>query len=358
MQYNTISRWVAPSVLAVAGSFTAALLLTAASAQTGQRTTGATTCSENNTGITLPPGFCATVFADKLGHPRHLVVASDGVVYVNTWSGRYYQNDTPPSGGFLVALRDTKGDGSADSIQRFGETIAQGGHGGTASRSTRMDCTPKSTTASSVTSLKPNEITPTGAPTTILSGMPLTGDHPMHPFSIDATGNLYVDMGSATNACQSENRIPHSAGIQPCTELETRAGTWLYDANKTDQHFSSAQRFVTGLRNGEGISFDTQGRIYVTQHGRDQLYENWPNLYTPQEGHDLPAEQLVVEHKGDDFGWPECYFDNFQKRLVVAPEYGGDGKKAGVCEQKKEPVALTYPLISNDLEKSAERPAF
>ncbi len=62
-------------------------------------------------GITLPPGFCATVFADKLGHPRHLVVAPDGVVYVNTWSGRYYQNDTPPPGGFLIALKDTKGNG-------------------------------------------------------------------------------------------------------------------------------------------------------------------------------------------------------------------------------------------------------
>ena len=150
MQHNTISRWVAPSVLAVAGSFTAALLLTAALAQTGQRATGAATCSENNTGITLPPGFCATVFADKLGHPRHLVVAPDGVVYVNTWSGRYYQNDTPPSGGFLVALKDTKGNGSADSIHRFGETMAQGGHGGTGI-AIYKDVTPKSTTASSVT---------------------------------------------------------------------------------------------------------------------------------------------------------------------------------------------------------------
>jgi hypothetical protein len=33
--------------------------------------------------------------------------------------------------GVLVALKDTKGNGSADSIQRFGETMAQGGHGGT-----------------------------------------------------------------------------------------------------------------------------------------------------------------------------------------------------------------------------------
>jgi hypothetical protein len=30
--------------------------------------------------ITLPPGFCATVFADNIGHARQLVVAPNGVV--------------------------------------------------------------------------------------------------------------------------------------------------------------------------------------------------------------------------------------------------------------------------------------
>ena len=53
-------------------------------------------CPQNDSGLTLPPGFCASVFADGIGHARHLVVAPNGVVYVNTWSGRYYGNDTPP----------------------------------------------------------------------------------------------------------------------------------------------------------------------------------------------------------------------------------------------------------------------
>jgi hypothetical protein len=88
-------------------------------------------CEEDNGGITLPPGFCATVFADDVGHARHLVVAPNGVVYINTWSGRYYGNDTPPAGGFLVALQDTKGDGRADVKVRFGESIQTGSAGGT-----------------------------------------------------------------------------------------------------------------------------------------------------------------------------------------------------------------------------------
>ncbi len=326
-----------------AGAIAAALWLTTSFAQTSQATAhngAAAACPEKAAGITLPPGFCATVFADKLGHPRHLVVAPDGVVYVNTWSGRYYQNDTPPPGGLLVALKDSKGDGHADVVQRFGATYAQGSRGGSGIALYKNWVYAEVNDRIIRYALKPGEIGPTGAPETILSGMPMTGDHPMHPFNIDAAGNLYVDMGSATNACQSENRIPNSAGIQPCAELETRGGTWLYDANKTGQQFSPAQRFVTGLRNGEGISFDAQGRIYATQHGRDQLYENWPKLYSAYQGHELPAEELVIEHKGDDFGWPECYFDNFQQKLVLAPEYGGDGKKVGVCAQKQAPVAF------------------
>ncbi len=136
-------------------------------------------------------------------------------------------------------------------------------------------------------------IVPTGAPEVIVSGLPLTGDHPMHPFAIDAQGNLYVDLGSATNACQVQNRMPHSPGNQPCTELETRAGIWRYDANRTGQPFSPAERFATGLRNGEGLAFDAAGRIFATQHGRDQLRENWPHLYTPEQGANEPAEELV-----------------------------------------------------------------
>jgi hypothetical protein len=93
--------------------------------------TAAEPCAGNNGGITLPPGFCATVFADNIGHARQMVVAPNGAVYVNTWSGRYYRNDTPPAGGFLVALQDTSGDGRADVVVRFGPGAETGNGGGT-----------------------------------------------------------------------------------------------------------------------------------------------------------------------------------------------------------------------------------
>ena len=313
-----------------------------ASARDAAGSTGqAQACPAGDPGLTLSPGFCATIFADNIGHARHLVVAADGVVYVNTWSGRYYHNGPVPKGGFLVALKDSKSTGHAEFVDRFGQTAAEGAAGGVGIALYKDGLYAEEKDRILRYRLIAGAPVPKGQPEVILSGLPLTGDHPMHPFVIDAKGNLYVDLGSATNACQAANRMRESPGAKPCTELKTRGGVWRYDANKTGQRFSPAERFATGLRNGEGLSVDAAGDLFDTQHGRDQLYENWPHLYTPQQGHNLPAEELVRVTKGADFGWPECYFDGFQKKLVLAPEYGGDGgKKAGVCAGKQQPVAF------------------
>src|SRR5690349_125719 len=66
-------------------------------------------CDEGDGGLTLPPGFCASVFADNLGRARHLTVASNGDVYVNTWSSSYTDLKNAP-GGYIVGLRDTNHD--------------------------------------------------------------------------------------------------------------------------------------------------------------------------------------------------------------------------------------------------------
>ena len=182
--------------------------------------------------------------------------------------------------------------------------------------------------------------------------MPVTGDHPMHGFAIDADGNLFVEMGTATNACEKENRMPHSPGIDPCTELETRGGIWRYDANKSDQVFSPKERYATGNRNAEGFDFDADGRLYITQHGRDQLHEDWPELYTAKQGWELPSEEVTILKQGANYGWPYCYYDPEQKKLVLAPEYGGDGgKKVGRCDTLDGPVAA-FPAhwAPNDLK--------
>jgi len=355
MKYHYIGRINGLKIAAKALPFIGVLLfiklLLMAASPAIVQAQDAQNCPGDNGGITLPPGFCATVFADNIGHARHLVVAPNGIVYVNTWSGRYYGNDTPPAGGFLIALQDTKHDGRADVITRFGESAERGSHGGTGIALYNGRLYAEVNDRIVRYALPAGEIVPTAAPEVVVSDLPLTGDHPMHPFVIDRDGNLYVDLGSATNACQVQNRTLNSPGINPCTELDTRAGTWRYDANRMGQHFSPAERFATGIRNGEGFAFDTAGGIYVTMHGRDQLSENWPKLYRPEQGPNLPAEELLRLEQGADYGWPECYFDGIQQKLVLAPEYGGDGGQAvGPCAQKRAPIAF-FPAhwAPNDL---------
>jgi glucose/arabinose dehydrogenase/mono/diheme cytochrome c family protein len=298
-------------------------------------------CPGDDTGLRLAAGFCATVFADAIGHARHLAVSANGVVYVNTWSGRYYGNDKPHEGGFLVALQDTAGAGKANVNQRFGETVQSGGAGGTGIGLYKGALYAEINDRIVRYALPPGSNLPKDPPQTVVSGLPLGGDHPMHPFAIDADGMMYVDVATATNSCQPKNRQPKIPGAVPCKELETRGGIWRYDANKTGQVFSPADRFATGIRNGEGFGVDTTGhRLFVTQHGRDQLHANWPDLYKPDEEATLPAEELMSLKQDADYGWPECYYDSFQRKLVLAPEYGGDGgKKVGVCAGKTAPIA-------------------
>lgn len=311
---------------------------------------GPAACPGGDAGLSLPRGFCATIFADEIGHARHMAIGPNGVVYVNTWSGRYYGTDRPPAGGFIVALRDDNGDGRAETVKRFGATPVGGGAGGTGIALYDGGLYVEESDKILRYSLSENDIVPSEKPQTVVSGMPLTGDHPMHPFAIDARGNLYLNSASATNSCQVQNRIRESPGLDPCRELETRAGVWRYDAKATGQKFSPAERFATGIRNGEGIAIDGE-RVYVTQHGRDQLSENWPKLYTREQGPELPAEELVELQQGADYGWPYCYYDSFVGALVLAPEYGGDGGKTiGVCAQKQGPlVAFPAHWAPNDL---------
>jgi glucose/arabinose dehydrogenase len=351
MSHDKLGRLVQISTTCVA------ILLAAGSPSTGiaqdqhNSTPSTKGCEADNGWINLPPGFCATVFADNLGHARHLVVAPNGVVYVNTWSGRYSGNDAPP-GGSLVALQDTDGDGQADVTIRFGDTVRQGPAGGTGIALYKGALYAEVNDRIVRYALPANGIAPTGAPESIVSGLPLSGDHPMHPFAIDATGNLFVDVASATNSCQVKNRMPNSPGYKPCTEIETRGGIWRYDANKTGQTFSPAERYATGIRNADGIAIGAAHLgVYATQHDRDELAENWPSLYTPEQGANLPAEELLNVEQGADYGWPECYYDDVQKKLVLAPEYGGDGGKAvGACAEKKAPIA-SFPAhwAPNDL---------
>ncbi|MGD2216500.1 MAG: PQQ-dependent sugar dehydrogenase [Gemmatimonadales bacterium] len=278
--------------------------------------------------IDLPDGFCAQIFADKLGRARHVVVAENGDVFVALRRSR----GGGPVG--VVALRDTDGDGEADVRRNFGDV---GGTGialhdgylyfGANDRVIRYP-------------LLAGGLEPSGASQTIVSGLPADRSHRDKSIAISAAGELYVNIGSPSNACQEEGRTAGSPGIDPCPDLERRAGIWKFDAERQGQRQEDGERFATGLRNVVALTLHPEsGDVYGVQHGRDQLGGLWPDLFTAADNAEKPSEELVRIERGDDFGWPYCYHDPVDDRLVLAPEYGGDGNTVGRCSSKKEPLA-------------------
>ena len=116
-----------------------------------------------------------------------------------------------------------------------------------------------------------------------------------------------------------------------------------FDANRAGQTQADGVRFATGLRNVVALRMHpSNGSLYGVQHGRDQLFQNWPDLFSAEDQAEKPSEELVRIRLGDDFGWPYCYHDPALDMLVLAPEYGGDGKKVGRCFDKAEPM-LAFP---------------
>jgi glucose/arabinose dehydrogenase len=280
-------------------------------------------CEMEDPGLQLPDGFCATIFADVEGNPRHITASADGTVFVALTRSR---SDTTSRG--VLVLRDTDGDGVADDRMRFGDLPGTGIalydgdlYFGANDRVVRY---PQGTR---------------GEPETIVSGLPASGSHRAKSIAITSDGTLYVNIGSPSNACQEEDRTAGSSGQDPCPELETRAGIWKFDANATGQTQADGERYATGLRNTVALALHPTGVLFGAVHGRDQL-SGWPDLFNDEQNAEKPSEELVKIEQGDDFGWPYCYHDLELGRRVLAPEYGGDGRTEGMCREKNGPVEV------------------
>src|SRR5271169_2315310 len=174
MQLTRLRHKLLLALVVFVASYVASSLLSAHGRSGAVAGAAASACPSDDSGLKLPPGFCATIFADGIGHARHMVVAPGGVVYVNTWSGEYYGNDTPHAGGFLVVLQDKSGTGKADVIERFGETVQSRGAGGTGIGLYKESIYAEINDRIVRYSLPAGAIVPSGPADTIVSGLPLT----------------------------------------------------------------------------------------------------------------------------------------------------------------------------------------
>jgi glucose/arabinose dehydrogenase len=283
-------------------------------------------CTPGNGGISLPEGFCAEVVADNLGPLRQIVVRDNGDLYARLLSSQI--------GGSVLALRDTDGDGRLDEEERF---FDQGGTGIVIWQDYLYFSTPQAIYRQR---LSPGRLRPVGEVETVVSGFPDQRQHAAKSFAISSRGELFVNIGAPSNACQRRERTEGSPGVDPCPQLRRHAGIWRFSAAKIGQSMADGDHFASGIRNAVAIAWNPlAGHLYVVQHGRDQLRQLWPQLYSVEMGAQLPAEEFFQVDRGDNFGWPYCYYDQLQGKKVLAPEYGGDGRKIGRCGRFQKPIA-------------------
>jgi len=276
-------------------------------------------------GLTLPAGFKAQKVIDKTSEARHIAIRENGDLYIALRKLK--------DGKGTVALRDTTGDGRADVVKYFGNFPGTGAaiHKGYLYRS--------SETAVYRYPLHEGRLLPEMNKDTILKGLPEQTSHAAKPIDFDEQGHMYINVGAPSNACMKQSRQKGSEGMEPCPLLKKHGGIWRYDAGKTGQTHTTTNRYATGMRNIVALDWnDRENALFLVQHGRDQLSQFFPDLYTAEENAKLPAEEFHKVNSGDNLGWPYCYYDQIQEKKVLSPEYGGEGDSVGRCDQYKDPL--------------------
>ena len=278
--------------------------------------------------ISLPAGFKAETVVQSSGSNRHLVVNNNGDVYVK-----------------LSRLKDGKGilmlrkkNGKYELINSFGNYTGTGIaiKNGYLYASSDNEVFRYKFNAN-------NDIADPNNPEKIITGLVSKGQHASKSIALDNAGNIYVNIGAPSNACQVTDRLAGSPGQDPCPILITAGGIWQFKVNKLNQSYAEGIRYATGLRNVVGLDWNSkEDDLYAMQHGRDQLSQFFPELYSNEENAELPAEEFFRIKKGSDCGYPYCYYDGFQKKKILGPEYGGDGKKQGRCADKEQPI-MAFP---------------
>jgi glucose/arabinose dehydrogenase len=272
--------------------------------------------------LTLPAGFTATVLATGVDGARHIAVTKQGGIYVKlAWL---------KNGKGIWYLKDTKHSGTPDEQSGFANYPGTG-----------MFIKDGYLYASSNSEVfryalnEKGEVKNPGQPEKIITGLVDHDRDNAKAITLDNNDHIYVVVGSYTNACLTGKSL---VGPSPCLVLDSAGGVWQFSTSKPNQTYKDGVHYATGLKNMVGINWNTKtGSLFVMQHNRDQLHDLFPQLYTAEQGGLVPAETMYELHKGSNAGWPYVYYDQFQHKKILAPEYGGDGKKTG-GENAQDPI--------------------
>jgi glucose/arabinose dehydrogenase len=288
-------------------------------------------------GLKLQKGFTAIKVADSLGPARHIAVAANGDIFVKL--------EKLKDGKGIYLLHDADNNGTAEQKIGFGNYIGTGMY--------LKDGYLYASSNEEVFRYKlgtDNKPLDPDNPEKIVTGLIARNEHEAKAVTLDNDGNIYVNIGAFSNSCQEQDRAKGSMGINPCSVLDSAAGIWQFKIDKQNQAYGDGVRYATGLRNVVGLDWNNQtNSLFVMQHGRDQLHDIFPAMFTEKQSAELPAECMYELHKGSNCGWPYMYYDQIQHKKILAPEYGGDGKKEGGQDAQDPVVAFPGHMAPDGL---------
>ncbi len=229
-----------------------------------------------NNGITLPPGFHITIFADNVEGARSMTPGSDGILFVGTRGE-----------GKVYAVIDTNKDYIADEVI----TIASGLNmpNGVAFRNGSLYVAEVNRVLR-FDNIEANLDNPP-QPTVVYDNLPSDTHHGWKFIRFGPDGKLYVPVGAPCNICERPDPYGSITRMNP--------------------DGSGFEIYARGIRNTVGFDWDSQTKeLWFTDNGRDMIGDNIP----PDELNHAPV-------KGMNFGFPYFYGDN-----IPNPEFANAGK--------------------------------
>ena len=162
--------------------------------------------------------------------------------------------------------------------------------------------------------------------------LPDSGRHPLVSLVFDRAGDLYVNVGSASDNCEDAKGQP-PAPDKPCVEAEgdlPRGSLRRYQMRWPEGRVLGWQTYAKGLRNSMALAVHPEsGLLLQGENGRDNIYRHIPGMERDEK---LPPDELNVVERGAHYGWPYCYGEG-----MSSPEY-----PALDCSRFRSPL-MCYP---------------
>ncbi len=312
-------------VAALMTTATVAALTPHAKAAAGPYASHGTCAGYPRVDLQTPPGYCVALLADGaagLRFPRRLLEISPGrfwLVDMGSWEpsrGRLLEFSLPAPGERPAPIAFTV---LAEKLDRpLGLALGPDGQVwlGEAGRISRIAIGAPGTPVQ---------------PQTVIDGLPASGAHPLKEIVFGAKDKLYINVGSASDACRD------NAGKQavPCPETEgAQPRAAVYEATLAGPDFAlqTLKPYARGLRNSVALAFVS---------GPNVLLQGENSIDYPDET--LPPEELNVIREGGHYGWPYCVG-------MRTPARGYEGRFDCV---RTEPAAMLWPAHAAPLHMLA-----